>query len=139
MTQLENAIALAVEAHRGQTDRNERPYILHPLHLMLQMDTEEEMIVAVLHDVVEDTDYTLDDLRERLGLAEAVTEAIRLLTHDAADSYEAYVGKLKPNSMARKVKLADLRHNMDTRRLAEIGPDDEARLERYQRAWEMLS
>lgn len=139
MTQLEDAIAFAVEAHRGQKDRLGRPYILHPLHLMLQMETEDEMIAAVLHDVVEDTDYTIDDLRERLGLGEAVVEAIRLLTHEAADSYEAYVQRLKQNAIARKVKLADLRHNMDIRRLADVGPDDLERLERYQRAWEMLS
>lgn len=139
MTQLERAIALALEAHRGQSDRQGQPYILHPLHVMMQMDDEAEMIAAVLHDVIEDTDMTLDDLRAK-GFSEQVLTAVDLLTHDKeTTSYEAYVRRLKPNPMARKIKLADLRHNMDIRRIRTMSDSDKARLEKYHRAWRILT
>ena len=139
MTLLENCIALAVKAHEGQQDKSGRPYILHPLHLMAQMDTDEEMMTAVLHDVVEDTGYTLADLRD-MGLPEPVILALGLLTHDKeAASYDEYVMQLKPNPIARKVKMADLRHNMDIRRLNSVGEKEAARLEKYRRAWAYLN
>jgi len=138
MNLLEKCIEFALAVHAGQVDRYGRPYILHPLHLMSQMDTEVEMMAAVLHDVVEDSDMTLDDLR-RLGLPEEVIQAVSLLTHDEADSYEAYVDKLKPNRIARQVKLADLAHNMDIRRMVRVTEKDAARLDKYRRAWEMLT
>jgi (p)ppGpp synthase/HD superfamily hydrolase len=139
MTLLEKAIALALRAHSGQTDRYGQPYILHPLFLMQQMDTEAERIAAVLHDVVEDSDVTLDDLRAEGFPAEAV-EAVRLMTHDKTETtYEAYVAALKPNPIARKVKLADLQHNMDIRRMDRVRPEDVDRLQRYRQAWETLN
>ena len=138
MNLLEKSINFALEVHAGQTDRYGRPYILHPLHLMSQMDTEVEMMAAVLHDVIEDSDTTLDDLR-RLGLPEEVIEAVSLLTHDEADSYEDYVRKLKPNAVARKIKLADLAHNMAIRRMDRVTEKDAARLDKYRRAWEILT
>ena len=135
---VEKAIALAVEAHAGEVDKQGKPYILHPLRLMMQMETAEEMITAVLHDVVEDTALTLEDLRQQ-GFPEGVLEALSLLTHDTAStSYEEYVAAIKPNPLARKVKLADLAHNMDVRRLPEMGLKDYGRLEKYRRAWEIL-
>jgi (p)ppGpp synthase/HD superfamily hydrolase len=135
---VEKAIALAVEAHAGEVDKQGKPYILHPLHLMMQMETAEEMITAVLHDVVEDTPTTLEDLRQQ-GFPEAVLEALALLTHDTAStSYKEYVAAVKPNPLARKVKLADLAHNMDVRRLPEMGMKDYGRLEKYRRAWDTL-
>lgn len=139
MNLLEHAIAIALDIHSGQQDRYGRPYILHPLHVMLQMDTREEMIAAVLHDVVEDSETTLDDLRAQ-GFPEEVLLAVDLLTHDkSAMSYDAYVQRLKPNPIARKIKLADLQHNMDIRRLRRVKPDDAARLEKYHRAWRTLT
>lgn len=136
---LERAIALAVAAHAGQRDRYGRPYILHPLHLMSQMRTDEERIVAVLHDVVEDSDTTLADLIAA-GFYPAIVDAVGLLTHDkSADSYEAYVARLKADPLARRVKLADLRHNMDLERLPELTDRDQARLARYHRAWRLLT
>jgi (p)ppGpp synthase/HD superfamily hydrolase len=139
MTLLENCIALAVKAHEGQQDKSGRPYILHPLHLMAQMDTDEEMMTAVLHDVVEDTGHTLADLRD-MGLPEPVILALGLLTHDKETaSYDEYVMQLKPNPIARKVKMADLRHNMDIRRLNSNGEKEAARLEKYRRAWVYLN
>ncbi|HSM56658.1 MAG TPA: HD domain-containing protein [Candidatus Sulfomarinibacteraceae bacterium] len=139
MSLLEKAISLALRAHRGQVDRCGQPYILHPLHLMLQMDTDAERMAAVLHDVVEDTDVTLADLEEE-GFPQEVLQAVRLLTHDRPDNpYEAYVRALKENPIARKVKLADLQHNMDLRRLDRVEQKDMERLQRYRQAWETLS
>jgi len=138
MNQLEKAISIALRVHEGQTDRYGQPYILHPLFVMLQMDSEAEMTAAVLHDVIEDSETTLADLREE-GFSDEVLEAVRLMTHEEADSYEAYVRKLKPNPMARKIKLADLRHNMDIRRMDRVRAGDTERLERYRSAWESLT
>jgi (p)ppGpp synthase/HD superfamily hydrolase len=139
MSQLEKAIALAVDAHAGQVDKAGRPYILHPLRLMLQMETEAEMITAVLHDVVEDTAVTLDELRA-LGFPETVLAALALLTHHTADTgYDEYIAAIKPDPLARRVKLADLAHNMDVRRLPELTLKEWGRLEKYRRAWVTLS
>ncbi|HEX6385152.1 MAG TPA: GTP pyrophosphokinase [Anaerolineae bacterium] len=138
MNLLEKCIKFALEVHAGQTDRYGLPYILHPLHLMSQMDTEVEMMAAVLHDVIEDSETTLDDLRQ-LGLPEEVVEVVSLLTHDEADSYDDYVRKLKLNAVARKIKLADLAHNMDIRRMDKVTEKDAVRLDKYRRAWEILT
>jgi len=139
MNLLEQAIALAVEAHTGDVDKEGKPYVLHPLRLMLLMETEEEMMTAVLHDVIEDTPVTLDDLRQK-GFPETVLTALALLTHNTAStSYEDYVAAIKPNPIARKVKLADLAHNMDIRRLPKLEMKDYGRLERYRRAWDTLT
>ena len=139
MNLLEKAIALAVEAHAGMVDKQGKPYILHPLHLMMQMETAEEMITAVLHDVIEDTRITLADLRQQ-GFPQVILEALTLLTHDTATtSYEDYVAAIKPNSLARKVKLADLTHNMDVRRLPTMKEKDYGRLQKYRRAWNTLT
>ncbi|MCP4357875.1 MAG: GTP pyrophosphokinase [Chloroflexi bacterium] len=137
MSLLEQAIALAVAAHAGQVCRNGCPYILHPLHLMMQMETETEMMTAVLHDVVEDTAVTFDDL-VALGLPEEVLTAVGLLTHDNDTSYRAYIATLKPNPLARRVKVADLEHNMDIRRLPYVRKKDLKRLRKYHCAWQML-
>jgi (p)ppGpp synthase/HD superfamily hydrolase len=138
MNQLEKAIAIALRVHEGQTDRYGRPYIIHPLTVMLQMDSEAEMTAAVLHDVIEDSETTLEDLKEE-GFSPEVLEAVRLMTHEEMDSYEVYVRKLKPNPMARKIKLADLQHNMDIRRMDRVEARDLERLERYRSAWETLT
>lgn len=134
---LDAAIQLAVKAHAGQTQRNGQPYVLHPLHLMAQMDSAEAMMVAVLHDVVEDTAVTLDDLRA-LGLPPVVLETVALLTHPPEMPYMAYIERLKAHPLARQVKLADLAHNMDVRRLPSMGEKDFARCARYFEAWQRL-
>ena len=135
---LEQAIALAVNAHAGQIDKAGNPYILHPLQLMLQMETEEERITAVLHDIVEDTAVTLDDLTQH-GFPTNILNALCLLTHDPAVPYDDYILQFKANSLARRVKLADLAHNMDIRRLKNPTDKDWARLAKYRRAWDMLA
>ncbi|WP_342379166.1 HD domain-containing protein [Myxococcus stipitatus] len=137
MPTLEDAIALAVEAHRGQRDKAGQPYVLHPLRLMLKLETEEERTVAVLHDVVEDTPWTLERLRER-GYPEAVLRALEGLTRREGESYEAFIERLRPDALARRVKLADLEDNMDVRRLTAVTAKDTERLARYRAAWARL-
>ncbi|MDX1616763.1 MAG: hypothetical protein R3300_20820 [Candidatus Promineifilaceae bacterium] len=139
MELLEKCIALALEAHEGQVDKQGRPYILHPLYLMGQMDSPLEMMVAVLHDVVEDTALTLDDLAA-IGVPGEALEALALLTHDRDEQdYLSYVQALKNSRLAKKVKLADLAHNMDLRRIDNPTERDFARLRRYRQAWAMLT
>ncbi len=116
-TELTNrALRLAYEAHHGQTDRSGVPYIFHPCHLAEQMEDEISCCVALLHDVVEDTHMTLADLEAQFP--PAVTEAVRLLTHDDAVPYEEYVRAIAKDPVARRVKLADVTHNSDQSRLA---------------------
>ncbi len=138
MATLEKAIALAVEAHRGQVDKAGVAYILHPLRLMLASCSEEEQIVAVLHDTVEDTDVTFDTLRE-MGFSERVLAALECLTHLPEDAYEDYIQRLKSNPLARKIKLLDLEDNMNVRRLdRQPSRRDWERLKKYRQAWAVL-
>ena len=134
---LEDAISIAAEAHRGQRDKAGAPYLLHPLRLMLRMDSEAAMAAAVLHDVVEDSGCTLERLRER-GFSEEVVEAVACLTHRDGESYEEFVERLKANPLARRVKIADLEDNMNMLRIGQLGPKDLRRLEKYHRAWRVL-
>lgn len=138
MPTIEDAITLAVQAHRGQTDKNGQPYILHPLRMMSRMRTEDEMIVAVLHDVIEDTPHALDDLR-KAGYAEHILAAIDCLTRREDESYEDFVQRAGSNPLARSVKLADLEDNMDIRRISAPQERDFERLKRYRRAWRELT
>jgi (p)ppGpp synthase/HD superfamily hydrolase len=134
---LEDAIALAVQAHRGQRDKAGQTYILHPLRVMLRLETEAERMVAVLHDVVEDSAWTLEQLRA-LGYPEQVLGALDCLTKREGESYEAFIERLRPHALARRVKLADLEDNMDVRRLTAVTPKDAERLARYRAAWARL-
>jgi (p)ppGpp synthase/HD superfamily hydrolase len=137
MTLLERAIQIAVNAHAGQSGKDGSPYVLHPLRLMLKMSTDEERIVAVLHDVVEDTSVTFDDLHGE-GFSEGVLAALMLLTHEKDVPYEEYVERIKPNSLAKKVKLTDLEDNSDIKRLSSVEDKDLERLRKYHRAWLIL-
>jgi (p)ppGpp synthase/HD superfamily hydrolase len=139
LTDLENAILLATRAHGRlrQRDKTGAPYILHPLTVMLRMSTEPEMIAAILHDVVEDAGVTLEMLRED-GYSSEVIEAVDCLTKRESESYEEFIKRLKPNQIARRVKLADLEHNMDVRRLSRVEKNDADRLTRYIHAWHEL-
>jgi (p)ppGpp synthase/HD superfamily hydrolase len=130
MPTLEDAIALAVEAHRGQKEKARQPYILHVLRVMFRLDTEHEQMTGVLHDLVEDTPYTRDDLR-RLGYPELVVTAIDCLTRRENETYEEFVERAGAHPIARRVKLADLEDNMDIRRLSEVTERDLERLNRY--------
>ncbi|MBE6975371.1 MAG: HD domain-containing protein [Ruminococcaceae bacterium] len=131
------ALRLCFDAHKDQVDKTGLPYVFHPFHLAEQMTDEYTTVTALLHDVVEDTDYTLADL-EAMGYPAPVLEALRLLTHDPAVPYMAYVAALKPNAIARAVKLADLRHNSDTSRLDVVDEWALRREEKYRRAMALL-
>lgn len=125
-------------AHEGQVDKAGMPYVLHPLRMMLSVDTPEGRMAAVLHDVVEDTAVTLDQLRAE-GFPEAVIEAVEALTKRDGEDYEAFILRVAPNPIARKVKLADLRDNCDLSRLAEPTEKDRQRIEKYRRAIDYLA
>ncbi len=130
------ALRLAYKAHEGAVDTSGTPYIFHPVHLAEQMTDEVTATVALLHDVVEDTDITFDDLR-REGFPEEVLSALDLLTHREGVAYMDYVAAIKDNPIARAVKLADLRHNSDITRFAGSGnPPTEEKLEYYRRKYE---
>ena len=139
-TELTNkALCIAYDAHAGQRDKCGAPYIFHPAHAAEQMDDEISTCVALLHDVVEDTDVTLEDLAREFP--PAVVEGVRLMTHDPAVDYLDYVRAIKSNPTAVKVKLADLAHNSDETRFAgtSVAPEDlERRRRKYAAAREIL-
>ena len=132
------ALKVSFEAHKNQVDKSGMPYVYHPFHLAEQMETEETVIVALLHDVVEDTDYTLEDIRV-MGFPEQVIEALALMTHDKSVPYMDYVEKIKNNPIAKAVKLADLKHNSDLSRLDIIDEKALKRVEKYAAAMRTLS
>ncbi|WP_019579505.1 HD domain-containing protein [Pseudomonas mandelii] len=134
---LERAIAIAAAAHEGQVDKGGAPYILHPLKVMLRVNTLEERIVAVLHDVVEDCGISLDDLRKE-GFNETVLTAIASVTKVPGESYEAFVERAAQNPIGRVVKLADLEENSDLSRIAQPSWEDLERVEKYRRAMGVL-
>ena len=136
--QTEKALKLCYEAHMGQTDKVGVPYVFHPFHLAEQMPDENSVTVALLHDVVEDTPYTIEDLKA-MGFPPAVLDAVALLTHDPAVPYEDYLLPIKANPIARRVKLADLAHNSDPTRVRVITDQMVARWEKYRRAMDFLN
>ena len=137
MANLQRALEIAVESHKNQKQKDGTPYALHPIRLSMSLESEEQKIVALLHDVVEDTDWTFEDL-VREGFSESVIEALRLLTHTDGSLYEDYIDRLASNSLAKAVKKADLADNMDFRRIPEPTERDFARLQKYHRAWQRL-
>ena len=134
---LEKAIAIATEAHKGKTDRYGAPYILHPLRVMSRVDTDTEKTVAILHDVVEDTKWTFNDLR-REGFPEAIVAALDCLTKRKGETYESLIDRAAANPLARRVKLADLEDNLDIRRMETVTVKDAERLSKYLAAWRKL-
>ena len=131
------AMRFAYEAHDGQVDKAGLPYIHHPLHIAEQMQDEATTIVALLHDVVEDTDYTLKDIAG-MGFGDDVVAALALMTHERSVPYLTYIEKLRHNPISRAVKLADLRHNSDLSRLNNVGRKDLERVEKYKKAMKLL-
>ena len=132
------AMKLCYEAHMDQVDKSGMPYVFHPFHVAEQMTDEATTIVALLHDVVEDTDYTLEDLAAE-GFGEDILEAVALMTHEDDVPYLDYVAKLKDNPIARAVKLADLAHNSDLSRIGEVDDETKQRLEKYKKAIALLN
>lgn len=130
------AMKVSYEAHKNQVDRAGVPYIFHPIHVAEQMDTEIECVVALLHDVVEDTEITLEELQKEFP--NEVIEVLKLLTHDKNEDYMKYIKKIKMNPVARKVKVADILHNSDETRLDSITEEDIIRRNKYKKALEFL-
>jgi len=131
------ALKLCFEAHKNQMDKSGMPYVFHPFHLAEQMQTEETTVVALLHDLVEDTDYTIEDLTS-MGFDKSITDAIALMTHADDVEYMNYVREIKNNPIARAVKLADLKHNSDLTRLDVVDQKALSRREKYLKAIALL-
>lgn len=135
--QTKRALQICFDAHVNQRDKAGLPYVFHPFYLATQMQTEDEICTALLHDVIEDTSLTIDDIRHE-GFSEAVIEALMLLTHSDDEDYFSYIERLSKNSLARSVKLADLRHNSDPNRMNKSNESDQIRWEKYQKAQDIL-
>lgn len=135
---LDTAIKLATDAHAGQVDKSGEPYILHPLRVMLSMKTDEERIVAVLHDVVEDSPWSCDDLYWQHGFKPEIVRAVAALTRGKNEDYFDFIRRLAPNPIARSVKIADIRDNLDPSRGLPSDPTATERVEKYRRALDML-
>jgi hypothetical protein len=133
MNIIDAAVALACRVHAGQVDKSGKPYILHPLRLMLKFEDVDEQVVSVLHDVVEDGDVTLEELRE-LGVSSAAVAAIDCLSKREGELYEDFIARIKPNDLARRVKIADIRDNLDLTRLPQVSDKDLQRVAKYHRA-----
>ena len=131
------AMKLCFDAHKDQVDKSGMPYVFHPFHVAEQMKDEPTTIVALLHDVVEDTDYTLEGIAA-MGFGKKVVDALTLMTHDKSVEYLDYVAKIKNDPIARAVKLADLAHNSDPTRLDVIDEKARERLEKYKTAIALL-
>lgn len=136
---ISEAIAFAVLKHQGQFDKAGLPYILHPLKVMhyLKTDDEELMAIAVLHDVVEDTGATYEELR-RIGMTVRVIEGVKCLTKVPGETYKEYIERVCLNHDAIRVKKADVRHNMDIRRLKGVTEKDFKRIEKYAKTYQIL-
>lgn len=134
----QQALAIAEDAHKGQVDKAGVDYIQHPLFVASLVEGELAKTVALLHDVVEDSDWTLEDLRKE-GLPEEVVQAVGILTKKRNENYEEYILRVKQNPLARQVKLADLQHNSDLSRLANVTDRDRKRVAKYQKAISFLS
>lgn len=132
------AMKIAYQAHQGQTDKTGLPYIYHPIHLAEQMQDEATTCVALLHDVIEDTDITIEQLGQE-GFPQEVLEAVQLMTHAPEVPYMDYVREIKKNPIAAAVKLADLRHNSDMSRLDVVDDKAVTRVEKYHRAIDLLT
>ena len=131
---IERAIQIAVEAHAGAKDRGGKAYVLHPIGVMMRCETESEKIVAILHDVVEDTDWTFEALREE-GFSKTIIEALETVTkHSEDEDYDKFIQRSLKNEIGRKVKIADLRENLDVTRIGELNEKDIERINKYKRA-----
>ena len=132
------AMKFCYRGHKDQFDKSGIPYVFHPIHLAEQMTDEDTTIVALLHDLVEDTEFTLEDLRKE-GFSETVVEAVALMTHAEGVPYMEYVAKIKENPVARAVKLADLTHNSDITRLDTVDEKALSRRKQYAEAIQLLT
>lgn len=137
MATLERALQIAVQAHAGQKDKSGAAYIFHPIRVMMRCSSPEAKIVGLLHDVVEDTSVTFDELAAE-GFSDEVLAALRLLTHASEVPYADYIEQVKTNRIATEAKLADLEDNMDIRRLQDVDEKAAARFKKYLAAYRVL-
>lgn len=135
--QTKKALKLCFKAHKDQVDKSGIPYVFHPFHLAEQMETEETIIVALLHDIIEDTEYTIEDLIKE-GFDKTVVDAVALMTHADGVDYMQYIAAIKQNPIAKAVKLADLLHNSNISRLDVIDEKAYERRKKYLEALEFL-
>lgn len=138
MDLIEQSLRIALNAHAGQLDRAGKPYILHPLRMMTKMETDEEMSVAILHDVVEDADITAEDLFGK-GIPKRVVDAVQALSKIDGETYEQFIDRVMEDNLAQKVKKVDIEDNINLLRLSTIGEDDLNRVAKYHWAWHKLS
>ncbi len=138
MKLIEKALAIALKAHTGQEDKAGGAYILHPLRLMMKLEDESAQAAALLHDVIEDTDYTADKLREE-GIPEDVVAAVCALSKNENEAYEDFVERASENQIAARVKMADLEDNMNILRLETVQDKDLERMRKYHAAWKKLN
>ncbi|HBP6378489.1 GTP pyrophosphokinase [Pseudomonas aeruginosa] len=134
---IELALHRALKAYGGKVDKAGKPYILHPLRLAARLDDQISQSVALLHDVIEDSDTTEDDLREE-GFPESVISAVVALTRRKGESYEAFIDRVRVHPLARKIKLLDIEDNMNLLRLNAVSENDLKRIAKYHRAWKRL-
>ena len=138
MADIERAIKIAVDAHLGQKDKAGAPYILHLLRVMAGVEGESEKIVAILHDIVEDTSITIEDL-ESEGFSDEICAGVHAMTKIDGEDYDAYLQRVKHNPIAHHVKLADLKDNMNLLRLPELSPELFQKYSKYHQAWQYLT
>ncbi len=131
------ALKIATKAHEGQFDKAGNHYIEHPVFVASLFENEDEKITALLHDVIEDTDITIEDLK-LYGFNEMILEALELLNHNKRENYYDYIEKIKANKLATKIKLGDLKHNSDLGRIKNPTEKDIKRIEKYSKATNML-
>jgi len=136
-TLIEKSIAIALEAHDGQKDRYGNPYILHALTVGLGGSSEAEIVAGILHDVVEDSDYTLQDLAKR-GISESIIVCVDALTKRDGEKYDEYINRVLENHVAARIKLRDLEHNLALSRLQALHGSDLQRINRYLEAWRRI-
>jgi (p)ppGpp synthase/HD superfamily hydrolase len=135
---IEKSLAIALRAYSGKTDKAGCEYIKHPLRIMAKMDTDEERSVALLHDVIEDSDISAQELCE-LGIPQCVVDAVVCLTKQSNENYHDFIGRVQTNKLATKVKLADIEDNINVLRLTTLNEHDLKRVQKYHQAWHVLS
>lgn len=134
----EKAIMIATKVHAGQKDKAGAPYLLHVLRVMMSVEKMDERIVALLHDVVEDSETTIEELANE-GFSKKILRAVELLTKTEHKTYEDYIQEIKRNELARVVKLADLKDNMNISRLKTLTENDKLRIKKYKAAYNLLN
>ena len=137
MSLIEKSLKIALKAHTGQVDKANQPYILHPIRVMNEMNNEIEMSAAILHDVVEDSSLSFEQLQEK-GISKEVVEILRHLTKSRKESYDEFIERVMKNKVAVKVKIEDIKDNMDINRLPNVSEVDLNRLQKYHRALKRL-